>query len=143
MNKNYEDVSKSVHIKDFLAKGRSSFLNIDTTQSYAQYKVTSFSVPLENVFFYKYRDILFENSEVLILNEQNYNKYKYRPKKLSYDFYGLVDYWYILMILNNATRISQFNKREIRYIPFEKLDVIDSILQKESENKAVLKIDEI
>ena len=84
---------------------------------------------------------MLENSETLVLNEANYIKYRFKPKKFAYDFYGSVEYWYILMILNNASRLSQFNFREIKYIPMNKISIIESILRRELENKEIKKIE--
>lgn len=137
----YSDPSKAVYIEEFISKGQSNYMNLDNSQNYGQYVDEAFAVPLENIFFYKYRGLLLENSETLVLNEANYIKYRFKPKKFAYDFYGSVEYWYILMILNNASRLSQFNFREIKYIPMNKISIIESILRRELENKEIKKIE--
>lgn len=53
------------------------------------------------IFITRYFDRLKENSDVIMLTEQQQMKYYRNPKLMSYDFFQSIDYWYLILLLNN------------------------------------------
>ena len=51
----------------------------------------------------------------MTLTEDLYDKYKFNPKMMSYDLYGTVDYWWLLLQANEMHSAVEFNKRTIKY----------------------------
>ena len=48
----------------------------------------------------KYRDFFGKHTVRLELTEEEQDRYWYHPKKLSYDYYGSVEYWSIILYIN-------------------------------------------
>lgn len=46
-------------------------------------------------------------------NEQ-YQRYRYNPKLLSYDLYGTTELWALILDLNELTSVAQFNIRKVK-----------------------------
>lgn len=59
--------------------------------------------------FEKYRFVLLENSKKIISKPQ----WKYRPDYVSYDQYGTVSWWQLIMWINDVKSIEYFDKDEI------------------------------
>ena len=118
-------------IRRFINLGKQNSLNLSNNVNYIKYQNTDHVIPVDGIFSQKYRDHLISVSQEVELTEEEYNKYKYRPKLLSYDLYGTVDYWFILMIINNVSTIISFNLKTIRFIPSESLDILELIMNKE------------
>lgn len=118
-------------MRRFINLGKQNSLNLSNNVNYIKYQNTDRVIPVDGIFSQKYRDHLISVSQEVELTEEEYNKYKYRPKLLSYDLYGTVDYWFILMIINNVSTIISFNLKTIRFIPSESLDILELIMNKE------------
>lgn len=81
----------------------------------------------------KYRHFLQEIVTVKFkMSDEEFRKYKYAPKRLSFDLYGTTEYWSALLELNNCLSISDFNKQWIRaYDPKRLPSYVNEILIKE------------
>ena len=128
------DTTESVYITDFIDKGLSNSTNLSYNLKYCKVDGIKKEIPSENLFLYKYRSLLLSVTEELLLTDDDLVKYKYRPKLFSLDLYGTVEYWYLILIINNITSCSRFTIKKIKYIPPEKMEIIDLILNKEREN---------
>jgi hypothetical protein len=58
--------------------------------------------------------------------ELEYFKYKYQPKRLSFDLYGTIFLWQGLMLINYATRFSEFIGP--RFVVFDPNKIVDFIV---------------
>lgn len=125
------ETSKLNTIKKFVNSGIVNSINASKNVRYAKYSNNTKAIPLENIFIYKYRTIILQYSRETVLSQEDQLRYKYRPKQLSYELYGTVEYWYILMILNNFATISDFAPKRLKYLPQENLSIIEEILMKE------------
>lgn len=81
----------------------------------------------------KYRHFLQEIVTVKFkMSDEEFRKYKYAPKRLSFDLYGTTEYWSALLELNNCLSISDFNKQWIKaYDPKRLPSYVNEILIKE------------
>lgn len=128
------DVGEMASHEFFKRKNKLFFIN-DNNKIDKQINVDIPSYPLIE----KNYDYLRLKSEYILLEP----KYKYRPDYLSYDRYGFIHFWFILLYLNDCFDISQFDKRYV-YIPeYEDLiDLLDSNMKTEIENIIYNKGDE-
>lgn len=60
----------------------------------------------------KYRDFLDEIivEQELTLDEQRV--YRWNPKKMSEDFYGTTEFWFMLLVLNNYKSVIEFQPKQ-------------------------------
>lgn len=98
-----------------------------------------------NIFRDRYYKKLMSYTEMMTMTDDEFRKYKYRPKVLSAQLYETVDYWYILLIINGMYSCMDFNKRKIRVLTYEGTRFIKNALMKEeidiSENKTQVQDD--
>jgi hypothetical protein len=87
-----------------------------------------------NIFRDVYYIELMNYTELYTMSQEEFLKYRYQPKRLSYDLYKTVDYWYILLIINTMTSRMDFKKRIIRALTQEGLGYVKRIAKKEEYN---------
>ena len=58
-----------------------------------------FIINITNIFE-QYYEILLENTVIVTLTDDEYLKYRFKPKVLSFDLYGTVELHYLLLRLN-------------------------------------------
>jgi hypothetical protein len=92
-----------------------------------------FVVNLFNLFE-KYYDILLDNTVTLVLTEDEYLKYRFKPKLLSKDLYGSKDLYYLLIRLNNIYTVIEFDFKEIKVFNTNIVSLLNEIMILESEN---------
>lgn len=122
--------------------------NIQTLTDFVRYgKTSSFSIPnvsfltkvdnivfLDELAYVKYNDLILDNSVMLDLTTQEYNKYRLEPKKLSYDIYGTPNLYHLILYLNNVSEF-EFDLKRIRLLNYSSVnDVLKLILAHEEDN---------
>ena len=123
----------------------------------------SLSSKTKSIFFrynYLFEDLLVYDPIITLLSEyksylllnSDYKKleeiYYQRPDKLSYDEYGTVDLWYLILYVNDVPSIMDFSVQNIyipsvssihelikNYIPDDKRSILYSAMEKVSESK--------
>lgn len=81
----------------------------------------------------KYKNDLNELLESKTLTAAEQTKYFCNPWALSYDLYGSVEYWHLLLEANNMYSITEFTQETIKVYDSTLPDVIDTILALEEE----------
>jgi hypothetical protein len=84
----------------------------------------------------KYDPILKEHLMTRTLTEEEVNKYYYNPKRLSYDLYGSVEYWELLLHANQIFSITEFSINPVKVYDQGVLSVISDILNIEKDSIA-------
>lgn len=92
-----------------------------------------FVVNITNLFE-QYYEILLDNSVIVVLTDEEYLKYKFKPKVLSYDLYGTKELHYMLLRLNHVYSVINFDFKELRVFNTNILDLLNEILILENEN---------
>lgn len=83
---------------------------------------------------YDYVDELKEKSVLVSMTDNEYIKYKYKPKLLSYDIYGTTEMYFVIMVLNGICNIKDFSKRKVRLLKkSDMLDLLNQIYTAESD----------
>lgn len=52
------------------------------------------------IFITKYYDVLVDSATKAVLSPEQQRRYYRNPKLLSYDRYGVIDFWYLILLLN-------------------------------------------
>ena len=93
-----------------------------------------------NIFRDRYYKALMSYTRVYEFSDQDFYKYKYRPKFLSAELYDTVDFWYILLIINNMYSCMDFNRKKIKVLTYEGVTFVKNILMKEEKDIAENKV---
>lgn len=92
-----------------------------------------------NIFRDRYYGLIINYTESYTMSDSDFIKYKYRPKLLSADLYNSIDYWYILLMVNNMSSILEFTKKNIKVLTTDGIAYIKSICKKEESTIAINK----
>ena len=79
----------------------------------------------------KYSDVLNEYLSIKTLSDAEYNRYQYNPKLLSYDLYGTVELWFLLLYANQLYSVTQFNINPVKIYSSNIIRVLQSIINLE------------
>ena len=89
--------------------------------------------PLKNIV-YDYLDELKAPAKRVRLTDNDFQKYKFKPKLLAYDLYGSTELYFILLVLNGTLNIKDFNKKLIYVLlPADLAQLINAIVLAESD----------
>ena len=116
MNLSSSNVSKSYTIKQFI-----SFQSSDPV-TYSALSLWVKSISDENIIYsydnilYDYLDELKMISYNIEMTNEEFRKYKYKPKLLAYDIYGATELYFIILAINGIKYIDvkAFDKRKLR-----------------------------
>ena len=71
----------------------------------------------------------------VLLSDKEYEKYKYKPKLLSYDLYGTTEYYIYLLMINDMCNIYEFDSKKLLIITKSTLNLaLSSIYRSEKAN---------
>ena len=90
-------------------------------------------VNITNIFE-KYYEILLDNTVIVVLTDEEYLKYRFKPKVLSYDLYGTKELHYMLLRLNYVYSVINFDFKELRVFNTNILNLLNEIMILENEN---------
>ena len=83
----------------------------------------------------KYMPELKEIKVKVTLSNEEYAKYKYNPKVLSYDLYGTTELWFLILEANELHSVTQFNSKTIYLFRTDIVEKLSRILNLELETK--------
>lgn len=114
-------------------------LDISFDRLYMKEKVTfeedssgvTYGIIHEENIVNKYQSDLQELIEVKEFTREEAYRYKCNPWALSYDLYGTVELWSLLLDLNDLYSASEFTQTKVKVYDRTLLDVIDNILSRE------------
>ena len=82
----------------------------------------------------RYYDILLDHTSVVKLTDEEYLRYRYKPKLLSEELYGTQELHSLLLRLNHITSVIQFDFTELRVFNTNIIKLINEIMILEEEN---------
>lgn len=82
----------------------------------------------ESGIYEKYLEELEANKETVVLSTEEYHKYRYNPKLLSYDIYGTTELWFLILAANEMYTITDFDTRSLYLYNTGILSKIDRIV---------------
>ena len=83
----------------------------------------------------KYMPELKDSKVKITLNNEEYEKYKYNPKLLSYDIYGTTELWFLILEANELYSATQFSNKTIYLFRADIVEKMCRILNLEMESK--------
>lgn len=132
--------SESATINDYIEDYRDLEISFDTMHYKELDKVdlnsesTEKIVLLSDSILEKYRTDLEDIVETKTLTAKEHLRYDCNPWALSFDLYGNVEYWHLLLDLNNMYSITEFTRDKIKVYDSTLPDVIGTILALEEES---------
>lgn len=91
-------------------------------------------VNFENLII-KYMPELKELKVKVSLSNEEYSRYKFNPKLLSFDLYGTTELWFLILEANELHTISQFDSKTIYLFRADIIEKAARILNLEVDNK--------
>ena len=123
------DTTRYNRIEDNINNGKENSYILENISLYS--KVDNIKIPTSNLFYEKYRGLILNNCVKVKIPENALKKYRYRPKLLSYELYGTVDLWYLLLWINNMYTTTQFNQQSIYIFNPKNISVLIRIIESE------------
>lgn len=124
-------------IKELINNGKHSTLNTDelslktiVTNSLNEKIVVNISCVFE-----KYYELLTDHAVTVTLTNEEYLRYRFKPRMLSKDLYGTYDLHYLLLKLNNITSVIYFDFTELKVFKPEIISLLNEIQILEEENR--------
>jgi len=81
----------------------------------------------ENELITIYLPSIIENGQTLTVNATSRRLYNMNPQRLSIDHFGVSDYWYIILAMNNYTSVYDF-KNFVNILLLPNISYIDSLI---------------
>jgi hypothetical protein len=120
-------------IDDFVKRSETNYLEFQNSSHYAL--VNDKIMEDFNIYRDRYYDTIIQQyATERILTDDEFKKYKYRPKRLSNDIYGTIDYWYILLMINKMSSVFQFVKKKIKVLTIEGTVYLKNLYKKEEDD---------
>lgn len=81
-----------------------------------------------------YYDEIIDMSSWLVLTDEEYKKYRFKPKLLAHRLYGDPEIYFMLMFLNNVCNVKEFDFKRLRILrPNELNSVVSKIYNSNAE----------
>lgn len=126
------DTTKKYNIEDFINTGKDNSYNLENTNFYNE--IDGIQIPVKSIFFETYRGLILNNCIKVKMSDKKLNRYRYRPKLLSYDLYGTTDLWHLILWINNMYSVTQFNESSIYIFNPDKLNLLVRIINNETSD---------
>lgn len=85
-------------------------------------------------FINKYIDFLQSIIVEINLSDEEFEKYKFQPKLLSFELYGTTELWSSILTLNNLSSATEFTKKKVKLFTKDIFRFLNEILILEDEN---------
>lgn len=81
-----------------------------------------------------YLPLIKEKAVTVVLDDNEYNKYLYKPKLLAYDVYKNTELYYVLLLLNNVCSVKEFDFKKLNMLKIDDMQtILSSIANSESK----------
>ena len=112
-------VEETYTVEDFIELGK----EIDDIQ-YSKFAILAkASADVANPILYATHNLIydyedeFKNATLTIdMTDAEYNKYRFKPKLLSYDVYGSTEIFFVVLFINGMCSIKDFDRKTIKLI---------------------------
>lgn len=114
-----DKIENTYTVEDFIELGK----DIDDIQ-YSKYSILSkASSDVKNPIIYPEHNVIYDYeeefkklAEKIEMTEEEFLKYRYKPKLLSYDLYGSTELYFTILFINGTCDIKDFNRKTIKLI---------------------------
>jgi len=97
-----------LYLKDLINDG------LDNGISY--HNISTYSNDILKPIYLDYIPDLLKETVNINLTDDEFIKYKYKPRLLAQDVYGNQEFFHIILILNNMKNFAAFNKKNIKLL---------------------------
>lgn len=112
-------VEETYTVEDFIELGK----DIDDIQ-YSKFAILSKAAnEVKNPLIYAEHNVIYDYEEEfkklaleVTMTESEFNKYRFKPKLLSYDLYGSTELYFTILFLNGMYNIKDFNRKDIKLL---------------------------
>lgn len=140
------DPDKTSTVEEFINAG------ISDEMTYNNFSILFKSSQQDNIILsanniiYDYMDEIKPYIVNVSLSEEEYIKYRYKPKLFAYDIYGSTELFFVVMAVNGIYDIKDFNRRNIKALYKKQLfELLNQIYNAESgyiqKNRSDLEFD--
>lgn len=140
------DPDKTSTVEEFINAG------ISDEMTYNNFSILFKSSQQDNIILsanniiYDYMDEIKPYIVNVSLSEEEYIKYRYKPKLFAYDIYGSTELFFVVMTVNGIYDIKDFNRRNIKALYKKQLfELLNQIYNAESgyiqKNRSDLEFD--
>lgn len=130
-------------INELISLGK-EFKISNNTLSFKELLVNSngekYVINLNNIID-RYYDILLDHTTIVTLTDDEYERYRFKPKVLSEDLYGTQELHFLLLRLNHITSVLQFDFTELKVFNTNIIGLINEIMILEDDNYTSNEID--
>lgn len=106
--------------------------------SYTKFSFTELNGNIRYPFKMVLNDYKYELKQLALkctLSDDEYTKYRFNPKRLSYDIYNSTEYYYVILLLNDTCNIKDFDMKTLYMLKKEDLvTALSSIYNAEKVN---------
>lgn len=119
-----------------------SFIDMGTVDEITYYKFSILVKCLEDSDIqYSQTNIIYDYMEELKgiaveyeLTDNEFTKYKYKPKRLAYDLYGSTEIYFLILAINGMCNIKDFSKKKIKlFYRNDLLNILNEIYAAEQD----------
>ena len=118
--------SNSYTVEQFIALGRGVSITYDAF-SYKEILSNGTESSVLNVI----NDYLTEINDYVVevhLDNDEYRKYRYKPKLLCNDIYGNPELYFIILLINDMADVKEFNKRTFKMLSRDNMSLLTSYI---------------
>lgn len=126
-----QDISKTYTVEDLVKLGPID--DVTYTKFSLLTNLSNIQIPSQNIIF-DYMDEMEKLAVNVYLTEAEYQKYKYKPKLLSYDIYGTTEAYFVIMALNNIIDVRDFTMKKLKMLKRDALDFVLGSIYTANEN---------
>lgn len=116
---NITDPNKTYTIEQFISFKDNSSISYNNLSFREKYD--NISYPVKNIID-DYFDELMELTQDVTLNDEEFIRYRYRPRLLANDIYENPDLDFIILAINNICNMKEFDSRTIKLIKVNDLE---------------------
>lgn len=91
-------------------------------------------VVLMNALFEKYYSLMLDHSTLVELTDEEYHKYRYKPRVMSTDLYGTPELHFLLLRVNHLVSVTEFDLKVMRVFEQDIVGILNEIIIHENEN---------
>ena len=120
-------------LSEFILLGRNNAASYQKL-SYVQ-PFNDIKFPIFNVITYDYLKEFKDAAVTINLTDDEFDKYKYKPRLLSLDLYGSTELFFIILAINGMASEKEFSLQTIKLIPVDTLkQMVQQVYSNEKQN---------
>ena len=122
-------IEETYTVEDFIELGK----DIDDIQYYKFSILSRAASDAVNPILYATHNVIYDYeeefkklSQQVEMTDEEYHKYRFRPKLLAYDLYGSTELFFAILFVNGMYSIKDFDRRNIKLL---RKDVMSELLE--------------